>query len=128
MKIPSPGESITEVEIAQWLVESGDYVETDQIIAEIDSDKATLEMPAEAGGRLEWLIEEGDDVEIGAVVAKIDTNYASGGAPAAPKAPAVTQNISSNAPAAKTTYATGHPSPSAAKLMAENNLTDVKGT
>lgn len=74
MKIPSPGESITEVEIAQWLVETGDYVEKDQAIAEIDSDKATLELPAEAAGAIEILAEEGDVVEVGQVVCKIDTS------------------------------------------------------
>lgn len=74
MKIPSPGESITEVEIAQWLVESGDYVETDQIIAEIDSDKATLELPAEASGVITLIAEDGDTVEVGQVVCTIDTD------------------------------------------------------
>ncbi len=74
MKIPSPGESITEVEIAQWLVESGDYVETDQIIAEIDSDKATLELPAEASGIITLKAEDGDAVQVGEVVCTIDTD------------------------------------------------------
>jgi 2-oxoglutarate dehydrogenase E2 component (dihydrolipoamide succinyltransferase) len=76
MKIPSPGESITEVEIAQWLVESGDYVETDQIIAEIDSDKATLELPAEASGVITLIAEDGDAVAVGQVVCTIDTDAA----------------------------------------------------
>jgi len=84
MKIPSPGESITEVEIAQWLVESGDYVEKDQAIAEIDSDKATLELPAEASGAIELLAEEGDTVEVGQIVCKIDTSV-KGSLKAAPK-------------------------------------------
>lgn len=74
MKIPSPGESITEVEIAEWLVETGDYVERDQPIAEIDSDKATLELPAEESGRIEILVEEGATVEVGQVVVRIDTS------------------------------------------------------
>jgi len=73
MKVPSPGESITEVEIAQWLVEDGDYVEKDQAIAEIDSDKATLELPAEASGIITLKAEEGDAVEVGEVVCLIDT-------------------------------------------------------
>lgn len=73
MKVPSPGESITEVEIAQWLVEDGDYVEKDQAIAEIDSDKATLELPAEASGTITLKAEEGDAVDVGAVVCLIDT-------------------------------------------------------
>jgi 2-oxoglutarate dehydrogenase E2 component (dihydrolipoamide succinyltransferase) len=74
MKVPSPGESITEVEIAQWLVEDGDYVEKDQPIAEIDSDKATLELPAEASGIITLKAEEGDAVAVGAVVCLIDTD------------------------------------------------------
>ena len=74
MKVPSPGESITEVEIAQWLVENGDYVEKDQPIAEVDSDKATLELPAEASGIITLMAEEGDAVAVGAVVCLIDTD------------------------------------------------------
>jgi 2-oxoglutarate dehydrogenase E2 component (dihydrolipoamide succinyltransferase) len=73
MKVPSPGESITEVEIAEWLVADGDYVEKDQAIAEVDSDKATLELPAEASGTITLKAEEGDAVEVGAVVCLIDT-------------------------------------------------------
>lgn len=74
MKVPSPGESITEVEIAQWLVEDGDYVEKDQAIAEVDSDKATLELPAEESGIITLKAEEGDAVAVGAVVCHIDTS------------------------------------------------------
>jgi 2-oxoglutarate dehydrogenase E2 component (dihydrolipoamide succinyltransferase) len=73
MKVPSPGESITEVEIAQWLVVDGDYVEKDQAIAEVDSDKATLELPAEVSGTVTLKAEEGDAVEVGQVVCLIDT-------------------------------------------------------
>ncbi|WP_282016804.1 2-oxoglutarate dehydrogenase complex dihydrolipoyllysine-residue succinyltransferase [Salegentibacter mishustinae] len=73
MKVPSPGESITEVEIAEWLVEDGDYVEKDQAIAEVDSDKATLELPAEASGIITLKAEEGDAVAVGEVVCLIDT-------------------------------------------------------
>ncbi|WP_339648802.1 2-oxoglutarate dehydrogenase complex dihydrolipoyllysine-residue succinyltransferase [uncultured Salegentibacter sp.] len=73
MKVPSPGESITEVEIAEWLVEDGDYVEKDQPIAEVDSDKATLELPAEASGIITLKAEEGDAVAVGEVVCLIDT-------------------------------------------------------
>ncbi len=73
MKVPSPGESITEVEIAQWLVADGDYVEKDQAIAEVDSDKATLELPAEASGIITLKAEEGDAVAVGEVVCLIDT-------------------------------------------------------
>ena len=84
MKVPSPGESITEVEIATWLVKDGDYVEKDQAIAEVDSDKATLELPAEASGIITLKAEEGDAVAVGQVVCHIDTAAAKpdGGAPA----------------------------------------------
>ena len=76
MKVPSPGESISEVEIANWLVQTGDYVEKDQEIAEVDSDKATLALPAEASGVIELLVEPGTTVAVGQVVAKIDTSAA----------------------------------------------------
>ena len=74
MKVPSPGESITEVEIATWLVADGDYVEKDQIIAELDSDKATLELPAEEGGVITLKAQEGDSVDVGQIVCLIDTS------------------------------------------------------
>ena len=74
MKVPSPGESITEVEIAEWLVQDGDYVEKDQAIAEVDSDKATLELPAEVSGTITLKAEEGDAVAVGEVVCLIDTS------------------------------------------------------
>ena len=74
MKVPSPGESISEVDIAEWLVEDGDYVEKDQAIAEIDSDKATLELPAEESGEIKILILEGETVSVGDVVCIIDTS------------------------------------------------------
>ena len=86
MKVPSPGESITEVEIATWLVEDGDYVEKDQPIAEVDSDKATLELPAEESGIITLKAEEGDAVEVGAVVCLIDMDAAKPEGSAAPKA------------------------------------------
>src|SRR6056297_1626603 len=73
MKVPSPGESISEVEIAEWLVADGDYVEKDQVIAEVDSDKATLELPAEVAGVITLKAEEGDTVGVGEVVCLIDT-------------------------------------------------------
>jgi len=133
IKVPVIGESISEVTIAVFLKQTGDFVEKDEAICEIESDKATLEMPAEESGKLEWVIEEGDDVEIGAIVARIDTS-ASGGSSDAPKAEAKTEQkevkTEQAAPESKETYATGHPAPAAAKLMAENNLTsaDIKGT
>ena len=76
MLVPSPGESISEVEIAEWLVEDGEYVEKDQAIAEIDSDKATLELPAEKSGTIKIIVEEGETVAVGDVVCLIDTNAA----------------------------------------------------
>ena len=136
MKVPSPGESITEVESAQWLVADGDYVEKDQAIAEVDSDKATLELPAEASGVITLKADEGDAVAVGQVVCLIDTQAArpEGGAPE--KAVSHTQNTAGSAPTPapapeKTvSYATGTPSPSAKKLMDEKGLTadQIQGT
>ena len=77
MKIPSPGESIIEVEISQWLVSDGDIVSKDQTIAELDSDKATLELPAETSGKISLKAEEGDTMSVGAVICLIDTSFAS---------------------------------------------------
>ena len=88
MKVPSPGESITEVEIAQWLVAEGDYVEKDQPIAEVDSDKATLELPAEESGTITFKAEEGDAVAVGQVVCLIDTEGKPSGDAASAEAPA----------------------------------------
>jgi len=129
MKVPSPGESITEVEIAQWLVADGDYVEKDQAIAEVDSDKATLELPAEASGVITLKADEGDAVAVGQVVCLIDTQAARPEGGAAPKATSPAQNTAGSAPTPapapeKTvSYATGTPSPSAKKLMDEKGLT-----
>ena len=130
MKVPSPGESITEVEIATWLVSDGDYVEKDQAIAEVDSDKATLELPAEASGIITLKAEEGDAVAVGQVVCLIDTGAAKpeGSAPAkeekkeeAPKAEEKKEEAKKEAPAEKT-YATGTPSPAARKILDEKNI------
>src|SRR6056300_986470 len=104
MKVPSPGESITEVEIATWLVEDGDYVEKDQAIAEVDSDKATLELPAEESGVITLKAEEGDVVAVGAVVCLIDTSaeppadFVSGGTEEAEVAPVVEEKKAAPAP------------------------------
>ena len=129
MKVPSPGESITEVEIATWLVNDGDYVEKDQAIAEVDSDKATLELPAEESGIITLKAEEGDTVEVGQVVCLIDTNAArpEGSAAPAPAAPNPEPVAAPVAPAA-TTYATGTASPAAKKMMAETGASVAKGT
>ncbi|MDK2771883.1 MAG: 2-oxoglutarate dehydrogenase complex dihydrolipoyllysine-residue succinyltransferase [Flavobacterium sp.] len=137
MKVPSPGESITEVEIATWLVQDGDYVEKDQAIAEVDSDKATLELPAEASGIITLKAEEGDAVAVGQVVCLIDTSVAKpeGGAAPVAEAPKVEEKKVEAAPApvapAKTeTYATGSASPAAKKILAEKNIqpSEVVGT
>ena len=129
MKVPSPGESITEVEIATWLVSDGDYVEKDQAIAEVDSDKATLELPAEESGIITLKAEEGDTVEVGQVVCLIDTNAArpEGSAAPAPAAPNPEPVAAPAAPAAMT-YATGTASPAAKKMMAETGASVAKGT
>ena len=132
MKVPSPGESITEVEIATWLVNDGDYVEKDQAIAEVDSDKATLELPAEESGIITLKAEEGDTVEVGQVVCLIDTSAARPEGSAAPAAAApnpepVAAPAAPAAPAA-TTYATGTASPAAKKMMAETGASVAKGT
>ncbi|GFD95035.1 dihydrolipoyllysine-residue succinyltransferase component of 2-oxoglutarate dehydrogenase complex [Alteromonas sp. KUL154] len=133
MKVPSPGESITEVEIATWLVEDGDYVEKDQPIAEVDSDKATLELPAEESGIITLKAEEGDAVAVGAVVCHIDMDAAKPDGAGAPKAAAPKTEEKKEAPKAepvKETYATGTASPAAKKVLAEKgmNPSDVKGT
>ena len=131
MKVPSPGESITEVEIATWLVSDGDYVEKDQAIAEVDSDKATLELPAEEAGIITLKAEEGDVVEVGQVVCLIDTNAArpeGAAAPAAaPNPEPVAEKAAPAAPKADT-YATGTASPAAKKMMDETGAKVSKGT
>ncbi len=125
MKVPSPGESISEVEIAEWLVNDGDYVEKDQAIAEVDSDKATLELPAEESGVITLKAEEGDAVAVGAVVCHIDTAAArpEGQAQktAAPKTQVVAPSTTTATPN-QTTYATGAASPAARKIIAEKGL------
>ena len=135
MKVPSPGESIKEVEIATWLVKDGDYVEKDQAIAEVDSDKATLELPAEASGIITLKAEEGDAVAVGAVVCLIDTGAAKpegGAAPAKEEAKTVEAPKAEvkAAPVAEKTYATQAPSPAARKILDEKNIepSDIVGT
>ena len=142
MKVPSPGESITEVEIATWLVKDGDYVKKDQAIAEVDSDKATLELPAEASGVITLKAQEGDSVAVGQVVCLIDTDATAPAESAAPKAeapaPAPAAPVATPAPApapkveapAPASYATGEPSPAAKKILAEKQIpaNQVSGT
>jgi len=99
MKVPSPGESITEVEIARWLVKTGDYVTKDQAVAEVDSDKATLELPAEASGIITLQAEEGEAVKVGQVVCLIDTE-AKAPTAASSAAPSTSQPVKQEVPAA----------------------------
>ena len=140
MKVPSPGESIKEVEIATWLVKDGDYVEKDQAIAEVDSDKATLELPAEASGIITLKAEEGDAVAVGAVVCLIDTSLPNPSKGGASKPDMVEQpkELEMKAEVAKATSAVqspplgagGHPSPAAKKILDEKNIqsSDVLGS
>ena len=136
MKVPSPGESISEVEIAEWLVKDGDYVEKDQTIAEVDSDKATLDLPAEQSGVITLSANEGDTVEVGAVVCLIDTSA---------KAPKVDdielskkvedkvvekKTVETENKVEQSSFASGTPSPAAAKILSEKNISvsNVSGT
>ncbi len=136
MKVPSPGESITEVEIAEWLVEDGDYVEKDQAIAEVDSDKATLELPAEESGVITLKAEVGDAVLVGAVVCLIDT-AAEKPADKGAKEKKVVEKVveptkeKTEAPVkSEATYATGSASPAAKKILNEKGIdpSTIKGT
>lgn len=131
MKVPSPGESITEVEIAQWLVQDGDYVEKDQAIAEVDSDKATLELPAEESGIITLKAEAGDAVAVGAVVCLIDTGASKPEGAGTEKAESAEKKEEKGqtvapaqpaAPAKESTYATGTPSPAARKILQEKGI------
>lgn len=133
MKVPSPGESITEVEIATWLVEDGDYVEKDQAIAEVDSDKATLELPAEESGIITLKAEEGDAVAVGAVVCLIDTSAPKpegGSVKETVAAPSVEKKEETKTVVEKESYATGTASPAAKKILTERGLdaSTIKGT
>jgi 2-oxoglutarate dehydrogenase E2 component (dihydrolipoamide succinyltransferase) len=140
MKVPSPGESIKEVEIATWLVKDGDYVEKDQAIAEVDSDKATLELPAEASGIITLKAEEGDAVAVGAVVCLIDTSAAkpTGSDTTATQkveekkaeAPIAVETPKAAPIAVEKTYAEQTPSPAAKKILNEKNIQpkDIAGT
>ena len=133
MKVPTIGESITEVTLSQWLKGDGDYVKLDEPICEFESDKATLEFPSEAAGKLIYVAAEGDDLEIGAVVAKIDTSVAAPAESAAAPAPATAakeETPKAEATPAKEAATGGHPSPAAAKIMREKGVdpSTVSGT
>ncbi len=127
MIVPTVGESITEVTISSWIKADGDYVELDEVIAEVDSDKATFELPAEANGILRIVAEEDSTIEIGALICKIEVME--GGAPAA--APASESSaVAAPDTSGNATYATGHASPAAAKILAEKGIdaSSVRGT
>ena len=131
MKVPTIGESVTEVTLSQWLKGNGDYVALDEPICEFESDKATLEFPAEAAGKLIYVAAEGDDLEIGGLVAKIDTSVS---APVEEKATAsslpVDEVLVETKEAPNKNYASGHPSPAAAKAIREKGVdpSQVTGT
>ncbi len=140
IKVPSPGESITEVEIANWLKKDGDIVSKDDELCEIDSDKATLTVNADQAGKLSIKVEAGQKVNVGDVIATIDTSVAPAEKPSEPAKPAAEAPKPSAAPAPAATpspapepaksYASGTPSPAAAKMMAEKGISasDVNGT
>jgi 2-oxoglutarate dehydrogenase E2 component (dihydrolipoamide succinyltransferase) len=133
IKVPTVGESITEVTLSQWLKQDGDYVEMDENIAELESDKATFELPAEKAGILRIIAQEGDTLEIGAVVCTIEEGGAPTGdaKPAAAEekasAPAATANVADENP---DSYAAGTASPAAAKILREKGIdpATIKGT
>ena len=135
MKVPAVGESITEVTIAEWIKKDGDTVEMDEVIAEIESDKATFELTAEAAGTLRTVAQEGDSLEIGALVCKIEVGEGSSDASDSPdesqeKEKTDTTSSKSSSTNGQETYATGHASPAAAKILAEKDIDaqTVKGS
>ncbi|GAB2551868.1 2-oxoglutarate dehydrogenase complex dihydrolipoyllysine-residue succinyltransferase [Rufibacter soli] len=133
VKIPTVGESITEVTIAKWLKADGDQVAMDEVLCELESDKATFELPAEAAGVLRIVAQEGDTVEIGATICRIEVGAGSGASAPAPQAaaPAAQPAQAASAPAGgASTYASGTPSPAAGKILSEKGIasSDVNGT
>ena len=130
MIVPEVGESITEVTIATWLKEDGDFVELDEIIAEVESDKATFELPAEATGKLQIVAQEGDILEIGALICKIEVMEGMPAEQPAQKTPDQPETLTTEAKSQGVSYATGHPSPAAAKILDEKGIptSAVQGT
>lgn len=131
MVVPTVGESITEVTISSWLKSDGDYVEMDEVIAEVESDKATFELPAEANGFLQIVAQEDDTIEIGATICKIEVTE--GGAPSessSEKSSSDSDSSSDSQEEGKETYATGHASPAAAKILKEKGIdpSNIKGS
>jgi 2-oxoglutarate dehydrogenase E2 component (dihydrolipoamide succinyltransferase) len=132
MKVPAVGESITEVTLAQWLKNDGDYVEMDEIIAELESDKATFELPAEKAGILRQVAQEGDTLEIGALLCTIEEGEASAAKPEKEeeKSSSTTEKVVEKQVAVNDSYASGTPSPAAAKIIAERGIdaSGIQGT
>ncbi len=134
IKVPSPGESISEVQIARWLKKDGEYVQKDEEVCEIDSDKATLTVTSENAGAIKTLVKEGDTVKVGSVIAKVDTDAKAPAAAAkTAEAKPKEEKTAAVAPApvkveAEASYAKGTPSPAAKKMMAEGNIPSVNGT
>ena len=145
MRVPEIGESITEVTLGAWLVEDGDFVEMDQPICEMESDKATLDMPSEAAGKIIQVAKEGDDIEVGGLVCYIDTSVTAGNsAESSSKSKQETSSEPKSEPVQEkttiavekkdsestTTYATAHPSPAAKKILDEKGIDagSVKGS
>jgi 2-oxoglutarate dehydrogenase E2 component (dihydrolipoamide succinyltransferase) len=128
IKVPPVGESISEVTLSRWIKQSGDYVEMDEIIAELESDKATFELTAEQAGVLNTVASEGDTLAIGAMVCNIDTD-AKPATKSVEKSEAKTETKAVES-SAKDSYASGHPSPAAAKILAEKGVDagSVNGT
>lgn len=118
MKVPAVGESITEVTISTWLKKDGDFVKLDEVIAEVESDKATFELPAEANGILRIIAKEKDTLPIGGLICKIEITE---GAPATANLTAVSP-VATSAPSSDKSYAAGHPSPAAAKILDEKGI------
>lgn len=134
IKVPAVGESVTEVTLAAWMVEEGDYVEMDQPICELESDKASMEFPAEKAGTVKYVAAEGDDLAIGAVICTIDTSASEGDTKPAAKEKATVaapvEEVKKAAPPAKDSSASGHPSPAAGKILREKGVdpASVNGT
>ena len=133
IKVPTVGESITEVTLSRWIKKDGDAVEMDEAIAELESDKATFELTAEKAGTLKTIAKEGDTLAIGALVCTIEGNNAAGGTAPSVVTAAVADAVNESpqtAPSKGTTYASGVPSPAAAKILAEKGVdsTSVNGT
>ena len=129
MVVPTVGESITEVTLATWIKADGDYVKLDDIIAEVDSDKATFELPAEASGILRHVAKEGDTLEIGGLICKIEVTEGEPETSSSEKSSSESASTSSSS-SDKDSYASGHASPAASKILSEKGIKpeEVKGT